>query len=65
MVEAFTFPSPKKYLNRINLVIDDTPAMLQQKKQQEVEEQHNQLCTSKVGCLLLMDPVMKIVLFCK
>lgn len=38
--------------------------MLPQKKQQEVEEQHNQLCMSKVSCPQLLDPVTnKVLLF--
>ena len=36
--------------------------MLQRKKQQEAEEQHSQLCMSKVGCLLQLDPVNVSVL---
>lgn len=33
------------------------PARLQQRKQQEAEEQHSQLCMSTVSCHLLWDPV--------
>lgn len=39
-------------------VENQVPAMLQQKKLQEVEEQHSQLCMLRVSCLLRLDPVI-------
>jgi len=37
---------------------NQVPAMLQQKKLLEVEEQHSQLCMLRASCLLRLDPVI-------